>query len=58
MDKKDFIEVIYDVGPMKVVRVGCWRQIWNTFNNESLWVWDGPPQGREADQSVRQPQLD
>lgn len=52
MDAKDFVEVIYDQGPVKVVRVGYWRRIHN--GDESLWIWDGPPQSGPMDLQIRQ----
>lgn len=48
MESHDFVEVIYEQGPLRVIKIGWWRQIRNIFNNESEWIWDGPPQRRKA----------
>jgi hypothetical protein len=40
MDKKPFSEVIYEEGPIRVVRIGNWRHVSNVDNHEFLWLFD------------------
>lgn len=42
MDPKPFSEVIWERGPVKVVRVGNWRRIYD--DHQSMWIFDKPIQ--------------